>query len=981
MREPILPDHPSLDWLRKEAKTRLAELRHNNPGAKLADAQFDLAKQYGFASWRALKAHIDALTIDGQLIESARTGNVERLRALLNKYPDKLRMKVPRYEASLLFPAAQSGSIDAVDLLLERGLDVNYRESGDNTYGLHWVAAKGDRAILQPAGDGADPSIFRRLAFVSEQLTRGIGLRLGLRRTSQTIWIAGASYVCAMRIALVHLVRVLRRSPASAVAAILTLALTLGAGASIFAVVDAVLTPPPFDDPAALVTLGETPREAKTDAPRAVGYATLDAWRERARSLATIEAFDPTNLTLTGLGPAERTRATDVTPGFLPLLGASPILGRSFVPDDVGRPVVIVSAAFWSAKLNGDPRAIGREIVLGGETHTIVGVLSERFFFALDVSDIWRPLPMTRAQAARAGLRVRPVARLAPNVSPQSLATALDEISRRSTPPVRAAVTRIATAIAGGSTRTLGLLAGAAALAILIAFTNLAGLLIVRSIDRGRELAVRSALGARRMEIVRQLVLEAVAIVAAGTTAGVLLAFWLTPAVARLALQQFGGIAAREVIVSWRVMGAVSLLAAACACVCGLLPAVIASRRDVATILRRGATAAPRERWLRRAFVTAVVSCAFVLLVSVSLVGRSLMTVLAIDPGFEPSGVLTAGVAPPSARYPTAAQLVAFYSALESDVSQRLGARVGIIDELPLSNDRGRGLVSARPSDSAREAVIRVASTAYFDVMRIPVVAGRAFDRGDDASAPPRVVISESLAARLFQRESPIGRSISVDARAPSAEVIGVVRDVKHRSLDDPELPTLYLSMWQFPSRGSQLVLRATRSDRDAIAAVREAVRQLDGDLPVYGVNSMSNAVARSPGVPARRVLTAAFLGFAVLAVMLGAIGLFGVIAHEVAARRAELALRIALGANPSRILTSTLGQGMSIVASALIVGSVLSFWASRSLASVTNTSGSLDLVSTGAASGVLLLAGLLAIFPAARRAARTDPLTVLRGD
>lgn len=787
----------------------------------------------------------------------------------------------------------------------------------------------------------------------------------------------------AMRIDFVHLIRVLRRSPASAAAAILTLALTLGAGVSIFAVVDAVLlTPPPFVDPDALVTIGETPREAPTEAPRAISYQTLEAWRGRARSLAAIEAFDPTNLTLTGHGPAERMRATDVTPGFLALLGAAPMMGRGFVPDDVGRPVAIVSFAFWRATLNGDRRAIGREIVLGGETHTIVGVLPEQFFFALDVSDIWRPLPVTPAQAARAGVRVRAVARLAPNVSPQSLATALDEVSRTSQPPARAAVTRIATAIAGGSTRTLGLLAGAAALAILIAFTNLAGLLIVRSIDRERELAVRSALGARPIEIARQLVLEAVAIVAAGTIAGVVLASWLTPEVARLAVQQLGAIANGEVSVSWRVAAAVSMLAAGCACVCGLLPTVITSRRDVANILRRGVTAAPRERWLRRAFVTAVVSFAFVLLVSVSLVGRSLLTVLAIDPGFEPAGVMTAGLAPPPARYPTVDQLVAFYSAVESEVSQRLGPRtVGIINEVPLSNDRGRGLVSAGSADGGREAVIRVASTAYFDVMRIAVVAGRTFQRRDDALAPARVVISESLAARLFPRESPIGRSVSLDAGPRSAEVIGVVGDVKHRSLDEPELPTLYLSLWQFPPRGSQLVIRATRSNRDTIAAVRDQVRRIDDELPVYGVGSMSNAVTRSPGVPARRVLTAAFLGFALLAVMLGAIGLFGVVAHEVASRRAELALRIALGANPARVLTSTLGQGLSMVGAALLIGGVLSFWASRALAGVTDTPGRLDVVNATAAAAVLLLSGVGAILPAARRAARTEPLTVLRGE
>jgi ABC-type antimicrobial peptide transport system permease subunit len=187
--------------------------------------------------------------------------------------------------------------------------------------------------------------------------------------------------------------------------------------------------------------------------------------------------------------------------------------------------------------------------------------------------------------------------------------------------------------------------------------------------------------------------------------------------------------------------------------------------------------------------------------------------------------------------------------------------------------------------------------------------------------------------------------------------------------------------MWQSPSRDNQLVIRTTGSARNTMAVVREEVRRLDRDLPVYGVGSMSNAVARSPGVPARRVLTAAFLGFALLAVVLGAIGLFGVVAHEVAARRAELALRIALGANPARILTSTLGQGVSMVGSALIIGSVLSFWASRALAGVTNTSGGLDVRNAGAAFGVLLLTGVCAVLPAARRAARTDPLTLLRGD
>ena len=435
--------------------------------------------------------------------------------------------------------------------------------------------------------------------------------------------------------------------------------------------------------------------------------------------------------------------------------------------------------------------------------------------------------------------------------------------------------------------------------------------------------------------------------------AGVLLAFWLTPEVARL-LQEFGGIASRNVTVNWRVIGAMSMLATACAGVCGLLPAVIASRRNVAHILRRGLDRrapgtmdAPRIRHRGRLALRSCCSS------SVSLVGRSLLTVLAIDPGFEPAGVVTAGIAPPPARYPTDSQLVAFYATLESEVSQRLGARaVGIISEIPLSNDRGRGLVSARPTDGAREAVIRVASTAYFDVMRIAVVAGRPFDRRDDALAPARVVISESLAARLFPRESAIGRSITLDARDA---ICGSHRRRARRQAPlarRAELPTLYLSMWQFPSRGSLLVLRTTGSDRDAIAAVREQVAPARRRSAGLRCRLDGNVVARSPGVPARRVLTAAFLGFALLAVVLGAIGLFGVVAHEVArAARGAGACASRSAPTPRAFSRRLWVKACRWSESALVIGGVLSFWASRALAGVTNTSGSVDVVSAAAAS------------------------------
>ncbi len=313
-----------------------------------------------------------------------------------------------------------------------------------------------------------------------------------------------------MVVDLLHLWRNLRRSPASALAAILTLSLTLGVGGAIFAVVDAVvLTPLPFDSPAALVTVGETPLDEPNATPRAVGYATFEAWRERAGSMAQIEASDSAPLTLTGLGPAERVGATNVTPGFLSLLGVQPALGRSFVADDVAQLVAIVSDSFWRERLASDANAIGRQIVLGGQPYTIVGVLPASVAEAFGQNVVWRPFPEIGP-----GNRVFGVARVAGNLSAADLGTALDDVSRESSPPARAVVEPMTTRLARDTSSMLAVLAGAATLALLIAFTNLAGLLIVRSIDRRRELAVRSALGARGFEIAKQLLLEAGALAA-----------------------------------------------------------------------------------------------------------------------------------------------------------------------------------------------------------------------------------------------------------------------------------------------------------------------------------------------------------------------------------------------------------------------------------------------------------------------------------
>jgi len=790
-----------------------------------------------------------------------------------------------------------------------------------------------------------------------------------------------------MLIDLRHLWRNLRRSRASAGAAVLTLSLTLGAGASIFAVVDAVLlTPPPFTHPDELYTVGEVPTDERaTAAPRGVTYATFEAWRARARSLAAFEAFDGTNLTLTDIGPAERVPVTDSTPGLLTLLGVSPVLGRPFAADDVGRPVAILSHAFWRGKLGADPNVIGREIVLGGRSHTVIGVLPERFVFALGVADIWRSFAISPAQAARDGVRVLVIARSNGMAPPSQIAAALDDVSRASTPPARVVTTSITTAIAGNRTTTLALLSGAVGLALLIAFANLAGLLIVRSIDRRRELAVRTALGARPAEIVRQLLLESCAIVALGTVAGLLLGWWMTPVVADLVLERVPGQPGiTDPTVSWRVIGALTLLAGLCAGICGSLPALSAARWNLVDALRRGVTASAHERGARRAFVVGEVTLAFVLLVSMSLLGRSLFTLLEVDPGFDARGVIALQVSLPTAAYPSSGQATLFYSTLQSALADRLGSRaVAIVDELPLTGYGRRRLVGVRPGDPGREAIVRSASPGYFEVMRIPVVAGRTFEPTDHAALmTPRVVISKSLAEGMFAAESPVGRQIWLVARGIRADVIGVVGDVTHRALDDTPTPTMYESSLQEPSNSSVVLVRSGRQPADVVAVVRDEVAGLDPKLPVYRVRPLEEVVSASPGLPARRLLTAAFTAFALLAVVLCAIGLFGVAAHDVACRRAELGLRIALGADPKRLLMRTLGQGAWMVGVGLAVGAVLSVWASRALGSmVFAPAGRFDLLNVGMAAAVLMVVGTGAALPAARRAARTNPLSVLRGE
>ena len=767
------------------------------------------------------------------------------------------------------------------------------------------------------------------------------------------------------------------QSRTTAVAAVLILSLTLGAGAAILALVDAVLlTPPPFADPDSLVVLSEVPTDEPSGTPRRATYGTFEAWREAAGAMASLEAVDGANLTLTGLGPAERVSSNDVTTGFLRQLGVSPSLGRTFEPTDAGQPVVIVSDHLWREKMNADPNVIGRAIVLGGVSHTIVGVLPRPSRFDPTAADFWRPIPQAITPAFRSSYLVTVYARLAPNVSSTALNGALDPVSRLSSPRARVVVTPIGSVAAGDAGRTLGVLAAAAVIAALLAFVNIGGLLVVRSIARQRELAIRSALGARPWVITRQMLIETQGLVLLGIAGGSALAMWITAPFARLSLAQFAGADPVAVPVNWQVIAVVAVLASIGGALCTLPSAIAASRRDLVDTLRRGATPPPRELLLRRMFVAVQVSLAFVLLASVTLVGGTLRQLLKASPGFATDGVLLMKLSLPSASYADE-RIVSFYSTLQTSLEDRLGrGSIAAVNEVPLDGSLSRRALRLHPDDAGREAVVREVTAGYFEVMRIPLIAGRAVDGRDNRSAARRVVISESLASMLGL-SNPVGQKIWYSRTEP-AEIMGLVGDVKHQILDESLQPTLYLPAAQSPSRSMVLVTRNPRPVSDVVAAVREEVARLDSSLPVYGIAALSDIVARSRGMRERRVITATFIGFAVLAIVLASVGLLAVSAHDVLSRRKEIALRMAIGASPSSILAGVLRQAAATVVAGALAGAMLSIWINGALVATGFAAVRFTWLAVGVPFAIVAIAGVVAVIPAVRSALTSDPVSLL---
>jgi putative ABC transport system permease protein len=774
--------------------------------------------------------------------------------------------------------------------------------------------------------------------------------------------------------------RGLRRSPASSIAAIVTLALSFASATAIFAVVDAtLLVPPPFHDPEALTVIGEVPANAPASVPRAVSTTTYDAWRARLNGAVRLEAYDPTNVTFTGGQFPERLAATAVTPGFFALLGINPRVGRPFSEREAADgTAVILSDEFWRTRLFADPNPLGKTVTIAGQPRSIVGVLPQGVSFGLSPSVLWLPL---NAAPGNDSARVRVIGRVATGVTLRTATALLQTGAAETSSDVHPAALLLRTVLSGRAAETMPLLLIAAGLGIALAAINLAGLMMLRALDRSRELAVRAALGATRKDLLKPLLIETHVLVMAGAAFGVLLALWIMPTAAQLATLQLGSSAAR-ISIEWRAVAWLLVLSLGCAWFAALVPSLVAVRRFDLTRIGREQTPAPRSIvTMRRVFVAAEIAVAFVLVAAVLLVGRSLRAVIAIEPGFVPDHVLTAQVSIPSARYRSNESIAAFYQQLEGNVTARLGrGHVAIVDELPLTGSTaGRIRVASTTEDRAHDAVARVAGSTYFALLQIPLVDGRAFDDRDAPGATPKVVISRSLADLLYPNTAAPGRTLWIASANQRVEVLGVVGDVKHRALEEEPMPTLYFSAAQQPSNSNHLVLKTDRSDADTLDIVRSEVARLDPQVPVYAARTLDEIVQTSAGVPVRRVISATFAAFALLALVIAAVGVFGVVAHDVSARRLELALRLALGAHPGRLQHAVLRQASGLLAAGLATGMALSLLLSRTLHVLLYGVTPTDAVTLAAVTALLSATMLAAACVPARRAARTNPLDIFR--
>jgi predicted permease len=794
--------------------------------------------------------------------------------------------------------------------------------------------------------------------------------------------------------------RQLRRSPAFTAIAILTLALGVGANTAIFSVVRGVLLRElPYTEADRLLRLFSTMNGRQTS----VSPADFTDWRRDSKTFSALAASYESTVNLTGSGAAERFTQARVTANLFGVLGVRPVLGRTFVAgedaEDAPR-VVVLSDGLWRSRFGADPDIVGRSLTLDGFPTVVIGVAPASMRYPVPV-DMWLTTRFAQsdlAESSRGARWIDVIGRLAPGASAEQAKGELATIARRlelhdpkHNTDVGTRVVPLQEQMVGTVRTPLIVVLAAVGLVMLIACANVASLLLGRTAARDGELAVRTALGAGRGRLVRQLLTESVCLALIGGAAGLALALWGTRLLVSLAPADIPR------LYDVRIDGPVLLftlgVTVVAALVFGSIPALHASGAQLASRLRdgnRGSRTRPGSARARGALVIGEMALAIMLLAGAGLLLRSLSRLRDVNPGFEPARVSTFTVTLSPVKYPRSDDHRAFGTALLEAVGRIPGVdSAALAFGLPLSGTSfqlsfdvdGR---PAPPPNAEPRAQVRVVSAGYFGTMGIPLLRGRAFTPDDRPGGPQALVVSEETARRHFPGEDPIGKRIAFgwgrdDGGRLSGEIVGIVGDVRHRSLSAEVSPHVYAAFAQWPIDQLTVVMRSRGDPAATIAAARGAVASLDRDVPVYDAFTLATMVDRSLGQPRFYVL---LLGvFAGLAVLLAAVGIYGVIAYTVQQRTREIGIRIALGASAERVVSMMVRRGLVLALAGVALGTAGAFAVTRVLRSLLYGVGARDPVTFVGVAVLLGVVALLASWIPARRAARVDPLTAMRAE
>jgi putative ABC transport system permease protein len=799
--------------------------------------------------------------------------------------------------------------------------------------------------------------------------------------------------------------RMLTKHPGFTAIAALTLALGVGANTAIFSVVEAVLLRElPYGHADRAVVVWENNRSASRP-NNVISPVNFCDWRDQAKSFDQMAAFFDVPLNLTGVGEPEEVPSQLANPNLFALLGVEAALGRTFTPQDVAAEsenVAVISHGLWQRRFGGSRDVVGRAISLNGSSVTIIGVMPPDFKWFIKENSrtghpaqIWLPLTFSEEERQWGGRYMSAVARLAPGVSREQAQAEMDTIAARlererpdSNTGMGVSLVPLRDQLAGEIKPALLVLIGAVGFVLLIACVNVANLLLARAGGRHKEIAIRSAIGAGRRRIVRQLLTESLLLALLGGAFGLLLARWCVEAL--VALSPANLLGEGQVGVNLPVLAFTLAVSVLTGVVFGLVPALEASRVKLGESLKessRGNAGSSRGRRWRDALIVAEVGLALVLLVGAGLMVRSFLRLQGVAPGFDASNLLTLRVLLPAAKYPEDGDVVGFFR--EATASLRTLPGVGSVTAVNSPPFAGLGTrtdftIEGRPAPPVGEAPgtdVRIVDEEYFRTMNIPVLAGRTFTAREAMEDRRVAVINEAMARTHFPGENPVGKRLLVDLKPEPypTEIIGVVGDARYRTLEEELYPMVYWTPAQLADSSMTLILRTSVEPESLAAAARREILAIDKDQPVADVRTMESWLAES--VARTRFGTLLLGGFAGLALLLAAIGIYGVMSHSVTQRQSEIGLRMALGAQARDVLLLVIRQGLTLVLVGVALGLLGALALTRVLSSLLYGVSATDPLTFAGIALLLLAVSWVACYIPASRAARVDPQIAMRYD